>query len=32
MGWINKIGAIFCVNLTKRGDRLLQFVEQAEQY
>lgn len=32
MEWINKIDAIYCINLLKRDDRLLEFVEQAEKY
>ena len=32
MSWYNKIDRIVCLNLAKREDRLLQFVEQAEKY
>lgn len=32
MNWIDKIDQIFCINLLKREDRWLQFMQQAEQY
>lgn len=32
MNWVSKIDQIFCINLLKREDRLLEFVEQAEKY
>lgn len=32
MNWINKIDAIYCINLAKREDRLLEFTGMMEEY